>query len=163
MTIDALTTRNVPSQGTKPAAEPSVAASLIRKVRDRLSEQMQVEGAANGRPIDKRRRDEIAEAFLGEAFLGEELEAYAHAELAAGRPIPDTASERAWAKEARNHLFGLGGLQPYLDMADVENINTHGCDKVFLRLGGNRRVRGEWPVASSDEELSLAALLSQVP
>ncbi|MBS2545356.1 CpaF family protein [Catenulispora sp. NL8] len=148
MTADALTARHVPSQGTKAEANPDVAPTLIRNVRNRLREQVRVEEAAIDGHIDKRRRDEIAEAFLGE-----ELEAYARSELAAGRPLPDAESERSWAKEARNHLFGLGGLQPYLDMPDVENINTHGCDKIFLRLSGNRRARGEWPVARSDKEL----------
>lgn len=148
MTIGDLTTRHVPSQVSEPAAEQTVATMLVRNVRARQSEQLRLEKAANGGPVDKRRRDEIAEAFLAE-----ELEAYARAELAAGRPMPDAESERAWAKEARNHLFGLGGLQPYLDMEDVENINIHGHDRVFLRLTGNRRVRGKWPVARSDQEL----------
>lgn len=149
MTHETLTTRHVPSQASEPAAEQTVATMLVRKVRSRQSEQLRVDAAANGSPVDKRRRDEIAEMFLAE-----ELEAYARAELAAGRPMPDAETERVWAKEARDHLFGLGGLQPYLDMADdVENINIHGHDNVFLRLTGNRRVRGEWPVARSDEEL----------
>ena len=149
MTYESLTTHHVPSQVSEPAAEQAVATILVRKVRLRQSEQLRIEEAGNGGPIDRRRRDEIAETFLAE-----ELEAYAHAELAAGRPMPDAATERAWAKEARDHLFGLGGLQPYLDMADdVENINIHGHDQVFLRLTGNRRVRGEWPVARSDKEL----------
>ena len=70
------------------------------------------------------------------------MEAFARAELSAGRRMPTAEAEAAWAKNVRDHLFGLGGLQPYLDMEDVENINAIGCDRVFLRRTGNRREAG---------------------
>jgi Flp pilus assembly CpaF family ATPase len=47
----------------------------------------------------------------------------------------------------------MRGLQPYLDLPDVENIDILAHDRIFLRLGGNRREVGQWPVAASNDEL----------
>jgi hypothetical protein len=118
---------------------PDRAADLLRAVTNRLSERIRAEQATTGRAVNSVRRDEIAEELLAE-----ELEAIARAELAGGRPMPTAEMEAAWAKHARDHLVGLQGLQPYLDLPDVENINILGHDKVFLRLAGNRRERGPW-------------------
>jgi pilus assembly protein CpaF len=49
-------------------------------------------------------------------------------------------------------LFGLGRLQPLIDLPDVENIEITGHDKVLLLLADGRREVGP-PVADSDEEL----------
>ncbi|WP_228559953.1 CpaF family protein [Catenulispora pinisilvae] len=132
-----------------PPPDPAVVARLVEAVRARLTVEVQAEQSGTGSPVEAARRDEITETLLAE-----ELEALASAELAAGRPMPTAQTEAAWAKAARDHLFGLGGLQRYLDLPDVENINVHAFDKVFLRLTGNRRERGAWPVAASDAELT---------
>lgn len=131
-----------------PAPDPRVVAGLVEAVRARLTVQVHEEELRTGTKVEAARRDELTEALLAE-----ELESLADAELAAGRPMPTAQVEAGWAKAARDHLFGLGGLQRYLDMPDVENINVHAYDKVFLRLTGNRRVRGAWSVAGSDAEL----------
>jgi len=152
MTLDSA---SVPAARTQdmasvsPAPDPQMVARLVESVRARLSPQVHEEESRTGALVDAVRRDEMTEALLAE-----ELEALASAELAAGRPMPTAQMEAAWAKAARDHLFGLGGLQRYLDMPDVENINVHAYDRVFLRLTGNRRVRGAWPVAGSDAELT---------
>jgi pilus assembly protein CpaF len=49
--------------------------------------------------------------------------------------------------------YGLGGLQPYLNDPDVENINVNGCDCVWVTWSGGRRERVP-PVAPSDEALT---------
>jgi pilus assembly protein CpaF len=152
MTLDSASipaTRRQEMASVTPAPDPKVVAGLVEAVRARLSPQVHEEESRTGAPVDAARRDEITEALLAE-----ELEALAGAELSAGRPMPTAQVEAAWAKAARDYLFGLGGLQRYLDMPDVENINVHAYDKVFLRLTGNRRVRGAWPVAGSDAELT---------
>jgi pilus assembly protein CpaF len=132
-----------------PVPDPRVVVALVEAVRARLTVQVHEEESRTGTLVEAARRDEMTEALLAA-----ELEALASAELSAGRPMPTAQVEAAWAKAARDHLFGLGGLQRYLDMPDVENINVHAYDKVFLRLTGNRRVRGAWPVAGSDAELT---------
>jgi Flp pilus assembly CpaF family ATPase len=147
MTLDAASIDLIPAQYS-PNADPAVADDLVRTVATRLAEQIRTEESHSGLPVDGGRRQGIVESLLAE-----ELEALASRHLAAGQAMPTAQMEAAWAQHARNHLFGLGGLQPYLDMDDVENINIHGYDKVFLRLTGNRRQRGAWPVASSDAEL----------
>jgi Flp pilus assembly CpaF family ATPase len=49
--------------------------------------------------------------------------------------------------------YGLGGLQPYVDDPDVENINVNGCDCVWVTWTGGRRERVQ-PVAPSDSALT---------
>lgn len=140
----------IPAQGVayRDGSDPAVAQAITAMVRSRLSSAVRAEELATGMPVSPGRSDELAEALLAE-----ELEAFARAELSAGRRMPSAEAEAVWAKAVRDHLFGLGGLQPYLDMEDVENINVIGCDRVFLRRTGNRREPGAWPVARSDEEL----------
>lgn len=139
----------VPAQGGyRAGSDSAVAQTITAMVRSRLSSAVRAEELATSVPVSPGRSDELAEALLAE-----ELEAFARAELSAGRRMPTAEAEAAWAKTVRDHLFGLGGLQPYLDMEDVENINVIGCDRVFLRRTRNRRERGAWPVARSDEEL----------
>ncbi|MBS2545486.1 CpaF family protein [Catenulispora sp. NL8] len=148
MSIDVVSVPFIPVQALPHGSDFPNADTLVKTVTTRMTVQIRAEESATGRMVDADRRDEIVEAILAE-----ELEAIAHAELSAGRPMPTAQAEADLARRARDHLFGLGGLQPYLDLPDVENINIVGHDKVFLRLTGNRRVRGEWPVAASDDEL----------
>ena len=140
----------VPSQNTGQFAPPDHAAALeiTAAVKARLSVVVRAEELTIGRTVTTERSDELAEALLDE-----ELEAFARAELSAGRKLPGADAEAVLAKTARDHLFGLGGLQAYLERDDVENISVVGCDRVFLQLTGNRRVRGEHPVAASDDAL----------
>ena len=147
MTANDASIRYVPMQHAA-VADLRIGDDLVRAVASRLSEQIRVEEVRTGSLVDAERSQTMAEALLAE-----ELEAQARRHLEAGRRMPSAETEAAWAQHVRNHLFGLGGLQPYLDMEDVENINIHGHDKVFLRLTGNRRQRGAWPVAASDGEL----------
>ncbi|ACU75732.1 type II secretion system protein E [Catenulispora acidiphila DSM 44928] len=148
MTVDAVSVPYLPAQPLAKGPGLLTPETLVKAVTARMTAQIRVEESATGRVVDAERRDQIAEVILAE-----ELEAIAHAELSAGRPMPTAEAEADLARRARNHLFGLGGFQPYLELDDVENINILGHDKVFLRLTGNRRVRGEWPVAASDDEL----------
>lgn len=150
MTIDARLIPAIPSQNPGRGAPPAHAAALAitAAVKARLSVVVRAEEQAIGRSVTTQRSDELAEALLDE-----ELEAFARAELSAGRRLPDADAEAALAKTARDHLFGLGGLQAYLEREDVENISLVGCDRVFLQLTDNRRERGEHPVAASDEAL----------
>lgn len=150
MTIDEGLIPAIPSQKSRRDAPPDHAAALeiTAAVKTRLSAVVHAEEVATGRSVTTQRSDELAEALLEE-----ELEAFACAELSAGRRLPDAGAEAALAKTARDHLFGLGGLQAYLERDDVENISLIGCDRVFLQLTDNRRERGEHPVAASDEAL----------
>ncbi|MEY9858528.1 pilus assembly protein CpaF [Catenulispora sp. GAS73] len=150
MTIDESLIPAIPSQNPGRGAPPDHAAALeiTAAVKARLSVVVRAEELATGRSVTTERSDELAEALLEE-----EVEAFARAELSAGRKLPGADAEAALAKTARDHLFGLGGLQAYLERDDVENISLIGCDRVFLQLTDNRRERGERPVAASDEAL----------
>jgi len=150
MTIDEGLVPVIPSQNSGASAPPDHEAALeiTAAVKARLSVVVRAEEVATGRSVSSERSDELAEALLEE-----ELEAFARAELSAGRKLRGADAEAALAKTARDHLFGLGRLQAYLERDDVENISLVGCDRVFLQLTDNRRGRGEHPVAASDKAL----------
>jgi pilus assembly protein CpaF len=60
--------------------------------------------------------------------------------------------EEALALAVLDRIFGLGGLQQYVDDPRIESIFANGCDSVFVRRTGES-VTQVPPVADSDEEL----------
>lgn len=88
-----------------------------------------------------------------ERLCAQELQAEAAAALAAGVPSPRREVTELVAKSVADRLLGLGGLQPYLELDGVEDIDVLGHDVVFVKYPGKRRERGIWPVATSDAEL----------
>jgi Flp pilus assembly CpaF family ATPase len=89
---------------------------------------------------------------LAAAFVAQQLEAHARAELAAGNAPPDAGTEAAVAQAVLDDLFGLGRLQPLLADPTVENIDLNGCDEVFVQYSDGRTEQ-VGPVADSDADL----------
>ncbi|WP_228562838.1 CpaF family protein [Catenulispora rubra] len=83
----------------------------------------------------------------------QELQAEVAAALSAGLPSPRREVTDLVAKSVADRLLGLGGLQRYLELPGVEDIDVLGHDVVFVKYAGKRRERGQWPVAASDAEL----------
>ncbi len=129
------------------AADPTVTAAIKADVASRLAEQVAVEEARAGAVLPVERRKEIADELLTGA-----LERWARRELSAGRAVLSGSAEAALRQAVLDGFFGLGGLQPLLDDASIENININGCDEVFVRYADGRRAR-VGPVAESDAEL----------
>jgi len=75
----------------------------------------------------------------------------AAASLRDAQQPPSTEVDAAVRRAVLNELFGLGGLQPLLDDARIENIHIIG-DRVTVRYADGRRERRE-PVAHSDDDL----------
>ena len=116
-------------------------------VARRLSLAVRAEQDATGAAVPPTRRRELAEELISG-------EVYARRSAAARADTHSTIDESAaLAKAVADSLFAMGGLQPYLDMADVENINAFGCDHVSLRFADGRRERGAFPIADSDSDL----------
>ena len=113
------------------------------EVGRRLTERLAAAGDGVGGEADRLR---IARQLL-QAWL------LAHREdcVREGRPRLGSADEEALAQAVLDRLFGLAGLQRYLDDVSVDNIHINGCDAVFVDYSG-RKVRVP-PVADSDEEL----------
>jgi Flp pilus assembly CpaF family ATPase len=60
--------------------------------------------------------------------------------------------QHAMAKAVLDSLFGLGRLQPLVDIEDVENIDIYGYDNVFVEHADGTYEQMP-PIADSDEDL----------
>ncbi|NKY39783.1 CpaF family protein [Cellulomonas septica] len=92
------------------------------------------------------------ERQFARAVVNRVLDAYARAEIAAGRTPPSPVEESELASGIHAALYGVGRLQPLLDDRDVENVDINGCDNVFVQYADGREARMP-PVAESDDEL----------
>lgn len=122
-------------------------ADVTAVVARRLSLTVRAEQDRTGAVIPSARRRELAEELIA-AEVRIRLSAL-------GQPNgPGLADEAATLeKSVTDALCAMGGLQPYLDMPDVENINATGHDQVFLRFADGRRERGATPIADSDTDM----------
>jgi pilus assembly protein CpaF len=119
---------------------------LVRAFRQRASQQLAEQLRARPGVDEEDRRE------LGRSIIGGLLEDHARAEALDGSRLMDLQDEQALAAAVLDSLFGLGRLQPLVDLPDVENIEITGHDKVLLLFADGRREVGP-PVADSDEEL----------
>ena len=120
--------------------------ALVRTFRQ-LASQRLAEQLAHRLGVDEDDRRE-----LGRAIVRDLLDEHARSELENGRPLLDPALESGVAAAVFDSLFGLGRLQSLVDLADVENIEITGHDRVILIYSDGRRELAP-PVADSDEEL----------
>jgi Flp pilus assembly CpaF family ATPase len=129
------------------AAESSLRQALRTAIAARLPGRIeQAEHDAGQAMILAQRRD-VADQILTEA-----AHRHAETELMANRPLPDPAAERAVIAAVLDEQFGLAGLQPLLDNAEIENINVNGADRVFVRYADGTRTQLP-PIAASDGEV----------
>ncbi|MEV5542046.1 ATPase, T2SS/T4P/T4SS family [Saccharopolyspora shandongensis] len=87
------------------------------------------------------------------ALVASEITAWAHERASRGDPPLSVGEEQRLADAVLAAVFGLGQLQPLLELEDVENIHIHGHDRVWLELADGRLQRWPYPVADSDTEL----------
>jgi type IV secretory pathway ATPase VirB11/archaellum biosynthesis ATPase len=124
----------------------SVDWGLVRVFRQRAS-QVLAEQLRSRPGVDEEDRRE-----LGRSIIRSLLEDHARADVVEGVRLMDLDAEQALASAIFDSLFGLGRLQPLVDLPDVENIEITGHDRVLLLYTDGRRESGP-PVADSDEEL----------
>ncbi|HEX2810339.1 MAG TPA: ATPase, T2SS/T4P/T4SS family, partial [Kineosporiaceae bacterium] len=143
-TPDGRSTPNGAGAGLPPA-ERQLVSAVRRDVAAALVQ------ASTTPPVDQQGRlgdrEELARRLVTEA-----LDRQARASLTAGESVLDVAAEARVERAVLDGLFGLGGLQRWLDDPDVENINVNGADRVFVRYSDGTRARVA-PVAGSDDEL----------
>jgi Flp pilus assembly CpaF family ATPase len=124
---------------------------LVKRFRqdagDRIAEQRRIDQASGIAAMTGEDERQYARAVIAQI-----LEAYARAEVNAGRTPLDAETEEGYAAAVHAALFGVGRLQPLLDDPEVENIDINGCDQVFIGYADGREEAGE-PVAETDEEL----------
>lgn len=119
---------------------------LVRTFRQRASQKL-AEQLRSRTGMDEQDRRE-----LGRQIVRDLLEEHARAGALGGSGFMDPLAEQALASAIFDSLFGLGRLQPLVDLPDVENIEITGHDRVLLLHSDGRREVGP-PVADSDEEL----------
>lgn len=125
--------------------------ALVRRLReevaDVLARQRREDAGAGLPPMTGEDERQFARAVIGRS-----LEAYARAEMTAGRTPPTPLEEEEISAGIHAALYGVGRLQPLLDDPDVENVDINGYDRVFVQYADGREER--WgPVADSDDEL----------
>ncbi len=119
---------------------------LVRTFRQRASQKLAEQLRARPGVDEEDRRE------LGRSIVRGLLEDHARADVLGGASLMDLEDEQALAAAIFDSLFGLGRLQPLVDLPDVENIEITGHDRVLLLYADGRREIGP-PVADSDEEL----------
>ncbi len=135
----------VPFGATKYDAR-SVDWGLVRVFRQRASQVLAEQLRARPGVDEDDRRE------LGRSIIRSLLEDHARADVLDGVRLMDLEAEQALASAIFDSLFGLGRLQPLVDLPDVENIEITGHDRVLLLYNDGRREVGP-PVADSDAEL----------
>lgn len=117
----------------------------VRRLRRAVVARLSAELAGGSLSDDSRRE-------LGRKLIVEELTEWVDAQVRAGACALDPVEEEALARAVEAAIFGLGRLQPLLDDPEVDNVDLHGCDDVWVELADGR-VQQAPPVADSDAEL----------
>lgn len=135
----------VPASGAGPVAEDVDWAAVPKwrdEVRRLLVEALGTEDLTGDAEEQGRARGIIHDVVMGER----------HRRLAAGEPDLSDSQFARTMRAVHDALFGLGRLQPLLDVDDVENVEIIGFDNVTLRFSDGSTRRCD-PVAQSDREL----------
>src|SRR3954447_20584911 len=119
---------------------------LVRVFRQRAS-QVLAEQLRSRPGVDEEDRRELGRSII-RSLLGD----HARPDVLDGVRLMELDAEQALASAIFDSLFGLGRLQPLVDLPDVENIEITGHDSVLLLYADGRQEIGP-PVADSDEEL----------
>lgn len=125
--------------------------AVIRRVRrdvaERLTRATRAHESATGTPMSAEDHAATTRRLITEA-----LDAYATAEMNAGRPPLRPDAESRVARAVADMLLGAGGLQPLLSNERVEEVHADGCDQVFIRYSDGTRAQ-VGPIADSDAEM----------
>ncbi|WP_433615347.1 CpaF family protein [Dactylosporangium sp. CA-139114] len=128
-------------------SEIAVIRRIRREVAETLTRAARAHETATGEPM--RAQDQAATT---RRLITEALDAYATAEMNAGRPPLRPDVESRVARAVGDALLGAGGLQPLLTDDRVEEVHANGCDQVFVRYTDGQRVQVA-PIADSDTEM----------
>lgn len=118
----------------------------VRRIRDQVSEFL---SETANRALGEQARQEKARALItdviremNESIIGVAGEAKAW----------NSDTQSALARAAFDSLFRLGRIQPLIDDPEVENVDIHGFDNVYVQYSDGRYVKKP-NVANSDLEL----------
>lgn len=128
------------------ADEVAVVHRIRREVAERLTRATR-DRDGTGTPMSTAERESITRRLVTEV-----LDAYAAAEMDAGRPPLRPEVESRVSRAVTDSLLGAGGLEPLLRNERVEEIHAQGFDQVYVRLSDGTRERVA-PIADSDEAM----------
>ena len=130
------------------ASEAMVVRLIRRQVAARLTEESRAGDGGTGVTSDvdreQRIRDLITEAL--DDYSTERMQS-----VPARPPLRPDVESRV-ARAVTDSLLGAGGLQPWLNREDVEEIVANDCRTVFVRFADGT-VEQVAPIADSDEEM----------
>ena len=136
-----------PAWSAPAAADPSgVDWALVRRLHD---------ATATALAEEIKRQPTLslaAQHELARTLIQDGLDEHARERMRTGAPVPSAEDERHLAAAAFAAQFGLGRLQQYVDDPQVENIEAHGFDNVWVGYADGRDVRVD-AIADSDEDL----------
>jgi pilus assembly protein CpaF len=136
---------------SEPAAEQAIEASVARRLRrevaERLTRLTRAHETRTGTPMPAYEHASTTRRLITEA-----LDAYAKAEMSAGRPPLHPAAESRLARTVADMLLGAGGLQPLLNDGQIEQIDANSCDEVFVRYSDGSRAQVA-PIADTDADM----------
>lgn len=120
-----------------------------------------IKSAVTARLSEWRRTSDIAEIEFGTAddrfhaenLVWEELNRVRQDRLAVGDTPLEMDAENAILDRVLADLFGLGGLEVYLNDPTIEDIFINGHDRVFVSRAGCHGAENVPPIAESDEAL----------
>ncbi len=135
--------------GEDQAAETAVVRLIRGQVAERLTEATRASDNTLGAPLPDAQRERLIRQFITDA-----LDAYAAEGMRRVPPRPPLRpdAESRVARTVADSLLGAGGLQPWLNRTDVEEIVANDCKTVFVRFADGR-VEQVGPIADSDEEM----------
>ncbi|WP_026268641.1 ATPase, T2SS/T4P/T4SS family [Micromonospora sp. CNB394] len=137
----------LPDSATREASEIPVVRRIRREVAERLTRATRAHETATGTPMPADERAATTRRLVTEA-----LDAYATAEMNAGRPPLRPDVESRVSRSVADMLLGAGGLQPLLNDERIEEVHANGCDQVFVRYADGNRVQVA-PIADTDSEM----------
>ncbi|MET7820476.1 CpaF family protein [Micromonospora zamorensis] len=132
---------------TREPSETPVVRRVRRDVAERLTRATRAHETATGTPMSADERAGTTRRLVTEA-----LDAYATAEMNAGRPPLRPDVESRVGRAVADMLLGAGGLQPLLNDERIEEVHANGCNQVFVRYADGTRVQVA-PIADTDSEM----------
>ncbi len=138
--------------GHRPASTPdpgetAVVQQIRRAVAERLTRQTRRHEETTGTAMPADDRQALTHRLISEA-----LDAYATAQMRAGRPPLHPTVESRVGRTVANTLLGMGGLDPWLGNERLEELHAVGFDHVYVRYTDGTRERIA-PIADSDADL----------
>jgi Flp pilus assembly CpaF family ATPase len=132
-------------RGVPSPAERRLDFAAVAAIQQRVARQMAQERPAATWGEDERRE-------RARALIVDEVADWALQQAGLGRDTPGIDVEAEMAQAVFAAMFGLGRLQALVEDGTVENVDTNGCDEVWVERSGGVLEQGP-ALADGDREL----------